>query len=659
MNTFRITTITLATAALLAGCNEYELEGSAIRAFKTAYDKNFTNNVGDIDPNQSWDFSTAGGNRGKAAVTRAVSLNDDGWYYPEEQTLNWMHDQLTEKRNNSGLCKDFYLSWTPGMSFQIVPIWEGYASMKWDLYMKVTPAEGGTALYEQKIWSKGENVEILTQNGPAKTGWNYENNEICVWFEYFGSNGNVLIWPYSDSHDGSYYTGQGWATTSMEKIGDRNDGHQVYKWTCKKPGVTIADLPTHVQFIIEKDGNKTKVNYKGQEDFTFRNHGYYYNDNPTHDGHDGGKTDSPVSLYTPSDPTWRAFGNLDDAAKAQGFRAKPITITEPNDGTSDPWPLGSIVSFYLKITGDAVQNCANLNDKMSTLNEQIAFLNVPKSAMPENVDKGEGVVTGIMGCEDSHINWDGSDKDYNDVVFLINGVMPKPVVIETNPSASTVPVEKRYMAEDLTNTGDMDFNDIVVDVKSVRWTYWRVNTTTNEKEVDTGYNGTLIVNGQSLTFTNGICDVQTATVKHLCGTIPIRFKVGDTLLPWITNPTDPYQSQKQLRGEDVTDLTYGTGSESTNGIDPEEVPISVTGWDPKTNNVVVYAGWDARNGVATQPETDSEEGIASLSEWYSAFPERGTIPCIIATDVTDEWTAECVDITKSPWWKQNFISTNH
>lgn len=654
MNTFRITTISLATTALLAGCNEYELEGSAFKAFKTAYGQNFINNVGDIDPNQSWDFSTAGGNRGKAAETRAVHLNDDGWYYPEEQTLDWMHDKLKEQRDNSSLCKDFYLSWTPGMSFQIVPIWEGYAKMKWKLFMKVTSAEGGTTLYDQEIWSKGKNVEI---NGSVKTDWDYDNNEICVWFEYFGSNGNVLIWPYSTSHDGSYYTGQAWATTSMQKIGDRN-GHQVYKWTCKQPGVTIDDLPTKVQFIIDKDGNKTKVNKDGIEDFTFRNHGYYYNDNPSYADHDGGKTDSPVSLYTPSDPTWRAFGNLDDAAKADGFRAKPITITDPNAGTSDAWPLGSIVSFYLKITGDAIPTCANVGDMMSTLNKQIAFLNVPESAMPGNVDKGEGVVTGIMGCEDSHIDWDGSDKDYNDVVFLINGVMPEPVVIDKNPSASSVPVEKRYMAEDLTNTGDMDFNDIVVDVKSVRWTYWRVNTTTNEKEVHIGYNETLNIDGQTLTFKNGICDVQTATVKHLCGTIPIRFKVGDTMLPWITNPTVLEQSKAQLNGTFSGTPSYGTGSESTQGIDPE-VTLSVTGWDPKTNNVFVYAGWDATNSKATKPTTEGTDAIVSGSDWCSAFPLPGTVPCIIATDVTDQWTPECVDINNTGWWKTNFISTEH
>lgn len=433
----------------------------------------------------------------------------------------------------------------------------------------------------------------------------------------------------------------------MTHAGTRNN-HNIYKWVCTKD-----DMPTHVEFIADYDGSKHKV---GNASYTFRNHGYYYEDNPSYAGESD--NNSPLSLYIPSEPEWKNFGNLDDAAKALGFRAKPITITDPNAGTSSAWPLGSIVSFYLKITGDAVANCAKEGDMMSTLNKQIAFLNVPESAMPTNVDKGEGVVTGIMGCEDSHINWSGSDKDYNDVVFLINGVMPEPVVIEQNPSASSVPVEKRYMAEDLTNTGDMDFNDIVVDVKSVRWTYWRINATTKEQEVDTDYNGTQTINGQSLTFKNGICDVQTATVKHLCGTIPIRFKVGDTMLPWITNPTDKEQSVAQLNGDFSDTPTYGTGSESTNGIDPE-VTLSVTGWDPKNNNVVVYAGWDAHNSKATKPTTEGTDVIVSGSDWCSEFPAPGTVPCIIATDVTDQWTPECVDITETSWWKANFISTKH
>lgn len=649
MNTFKFPAF-LCSVLALSGCRDYEPENLGISVFMHAYGDNFVAQVGQIAPEQSWDFSTAGGHRGQANRTRAVTLDDGVWYYPEQQTLDWMHDKLKEQRDNSGLCKEFYLSWTPGMSFQIVPIWEGYATMKWDLYMKVTPADGGTALYDQMIWSKGRNVQLKKQTGPNKTNMQYENDEVVIWFEMNEHNGNMYIWPWRQDvpnpHAGEYYTGStDWGACAMTHAGTRNN-HNIYKWVCSK-----EDMPTHVEFIADYNGDKHKV---GGASYAFRNHGYYYENNPGY----AGESDehSPLSLYTPSEQ-WSDFGNSDNAANALGFRAKPINISDPNTGTNQAWPLGSIVSFYLKITGDAISNCANQGDKMSTLNKQIAFLNVPESAMPNNVDKGEGVVTGIMGCEDSHIGWDGSDKDYNDVVFLINGVMPEPVVIDQNPSASSVPVEKRYMAEDLTNTGDMDFNDIVVDVKSVRWTYWRVNRTTNEKEVDTDYDGTLNVNGQSLTFTKGICDVQTATVKHLCGTIPIRFKVGNTMLPWITNPTNLDQSKKQLKSESVTNLTYGTGSEKTDGIDPN-VTLPVTGWDPKTNNVVVYVGWDGEK--ATEPDVNAQSPVTvSGTNWLATFPEKGSIPCIIATDVTDDWTEECVDITRTPWWKANFISTEH
>lgn len=654
MNTFKFSAF-LCSVLALSGCRDYEPENLGMSVFMHAYGDYFVAQVGQIAPEQSWDFSTAGGHRGQANRTRAVKLNSDGWYYPEKNTLDWMKTELEEQHDNSGLCKDFYLSWTPGMSFQIVPIWEGYAEMKWDLYMKVTPAEGGDALYDQRIWKKGENVQLKTQPAPtsSKNNWQYEEDEICVWFEmYYSDGGQVSIWPYTEGgNGGEFYTGADFGATQMQYLGQRNN-KSVYKWTCSKKTSEISS-PTKVIF---------KVNDNEWGAIDFRNHGYYHENNGTKSDDDGGNPGSPVQLYTPAptpDPIWSDFGDRDNAANALDFRAKPITITDPNAGTSSAWPLGSIVSFYLKITGNAISTCANQGDMMSTLNKQIAFLDVIESAMPTNVDTGEGVVTGIMGCEDSHINWSGSDKDYNDVVFLINGVMPKPVVITNDVSVSTL--KKRYMAEDLTNTGDMDFNDIVVDVENVRYTYWNVNQSTNERTINTGVNGsrTVTVNGKSLTlnFTDGICDVQTATVKHLCGTIPIRFKVGDTLLPWITDPTNLDQSKEQLNGTFSGTPTYGTGSGKITGIDPD-VTIDVTGWDPKTNNVVVYAGWDASKGEATTPATDRDNGINSDgSDWWSTFPERGTIPCIIATDVTDPWTAECVDITSTNWWKTNFIST--
>lgn len=735
---------------MLTGCQDFELESTAIGAFKQAYEDYFVSQVGGISPDQSWDFSTAGGHRGQGEFTRAVTVDNDGWYYPEEQTLNWMKNELKEGANNSSKCKNFYLSWTPGMTFDIVPIYEGKATMDWELYMKVTPANGvGDDLYNEKIWYKGQNVQLYTTPSTTPGSFQYEADKAAIWFVTDKRQGgsDVYIWPWADGKNGDHFTGStNTRGTKMNYVGSV-DNHNIWQWNCTE----TTDIPTKVKFFLpnnEETGVYTFVNhgylyesnlerpddnfciyfitgrstpkiyawtedgtplagawpgsemeYVREEDSTHKiykwtcttrpdkvifsengndktktgdialdtNQQYAYYDDYADDSHKLSYLSKATNVLSefaapdPEDPDWKDFVGEMNAQYADGFRAKPINISDPNAGESNAWPLGSIVSFYLKITNNhGLTNCADNNEVMSSLNNQIVYLDVP--AMPDNVDKSEGAITYIIGVEDSKITKSGSDKDYNDVVFLINGVMPKPVVITNEVSVSTV--KKRYMAEDLTNTGDMDFNDIVVDVKNVRYTYWKVNQSTGEREIDTSMNEedkSVTVNDEilNLTFKNGICDVQTATVKHLCGTIPIRFKVGDTLLPWITDPTDLEQSKKQLRGTFEGTPTYGTGSNPTTGIDPE-VTLSVKGWDPKTNNVVVYAGWDPYTSKATKPATDSTNDFFSdYSNWYSDFPEPGSVPCIIAADVNDHWTPECVDITEAPWWKPNFIYSGH
>lgn len=666
MNIFKFSAF-LCTVLALSGCRDYEPENLRISLFMHAYGDNFVAQVGQISPEQSWDFSTAGGHRGQANRTRAVQTTD-GWYYPESQTLNWMKNELKESTDNSGKCQDFFLSWTPGMTFQIVPIYEGKATMDWDLYMKVSSTSGST-LFEKKIWSKGKNVQII-----APTLWQFTDNEVSIWYET--TSPSVKIWPWNDHTTGQVFTGGDHGYKDMTKVA-KIDNKYVFKWTSPYDKNSPQGIPNMVQFMPEN---------ADVQEIAFRNHGYVYQDNTTYTVHDNGNSDnngySRISRY---DGNWRDFTGEDDAALASDFRAKPIEISELSNNT---WPLGSIVSFYLHITNNhGLEGCAETNDIMSTLNHQIVYLNVPSGSMPTNVDSGDGVITGILGCEDSSRNgyyfdrqgagetknhprakgaseenliyyWGKSDWDYNDVVFLINGVMPKPVVITNDVSVSTV--EKRYMAEDLTDTGDMDFNDIVVDVKNVRYTYWNVNESTGERKIDTSLSGpkSVTVNGETLnlTFKNGICDVQTATVRRLCGTVPIRFQVGSTLLPWVTNPVNAQMSKEQLEGTFSGTKEYGKGNVTTPGNNPD-VTRTVEGWDPARNNVVVYVGWDGDK--TTEPAVDDLSETVSGSDWWSTFPDRGTVPCIIATDVTDPWTAECVDITKQDWWKTNFISTKN
>lgn len=638
---------------MLSGCTQFDNGFSDLDFFMIKYEDNFVDQVGEISPEQSWDFSTIGGTRGSALQTRAVTYDTDGWYYPQEQTLSWMKNELKEQTDNSSKCNDFYWTWIPGMSFEIVPIYEGLAYMKWDLYMKVTSADGTETLCDQKIWSKAENVQLKFNS--TQGGMQYTENEVSLWYE--SPYDKVFIWAYDDYNGGKYYTGMNnFGDCEMKRVGVRN-GKNVFKWTCNQ---NIGEnRPTKVMFIYDNNGTKTNI-HGTDVYYTFRNHGYYYWDNITWDGHDAGKSDSPLSLYTPTS-VWNDFGEYDDAKNSDGFRAKPINLSSIN---SSEWPLGSIMTFYLKITdmNGADADCGQVGDVNSSLNKQIVYLNVPTEKMPTNVDTGDDYVTAIMGVEDSKISMpgSGSDKDYNDVVFLIHGKMPAPIVIDGIVSKATF--EKRYMAEDLTDSGDMDFNDIVVDLKSDRYTYWTVNSS-NEKTIDSELNGekTVTVNGEEMTlnFTNGVCEQQTATIKHLCGTVPIRFKAGDTFLPWITNPSDAVMTKAQLEG-DYSNLKYGKGIERTEGNDPN-VSFTVTGWNSATNNVSVYVGW--KNGAATKPSIDAttavnaDSYINSGSDWQSTFPARGSVPCIIATDVTDPWTAELVDITTTNWWKSNFISS--
>lgn len=631
---------------MLSGCTQFDNGFSDLDFFMIKYEDNFVDQVGEISPEQSWDFSTIGGTRGSALQTRAVTY-DDGWYYPEDKTLSWMKDQLKEQTDNSKKCKDFYWTWIPGMSFEIVPIYEGKASMDWDIYMKVTSADLTETLCDQKIWTKAENVQLGYNS--TQGGMQYTENEVSLWYE--APYDKVFIWVYDENgNEGDYYTGMNnFGDCEMKKVGVRN-GKNVFKWTCNQD--IGQNRPTKVIFIYDNNGTKTQT-----DAYSFRNHGYYYQDNPAWDADDAGKSGSPLSLYTPT-IVWNNFGKYDDAKNSDGFRAKPINLSSIN---SSKWPLGSIMTFYLKITAiNDAENSGQEGDVNSSLNKQIVYLDVPTENMPTNVDTDDGYVTGIMGVEDSKISLSGSDKDYNDVVFLIHGMMPAPIVIDKEVTKATF--EKRYMAEDLTDSGDMDFNDIVVDVKSDRYTYWTVNSS-NERTIDTEINGEkkVTVNGKemNLNFTNGVCEQQTATIKHLCGTVPIRFKVGDTFLPWITNPSDAVMTKAQLEGN-YSNVKYGKGFERTEGNDPN-VSFPVTGWNSATNNVSVYVGW--KDGAATEPSIDAttavnaDSYINSGSDWQSTFPARGSVPCIIATDVTDPWTAERVNIKETNWWKSNFISS--
>lgn len=247
----------------------------------------------------------------------------------------------------------------------------------------------------------------------------------------------------------------------------------------------------------------------------------------------------------------------------------------------------------------------------------------------------------VLGCEDA----DGSqsDHDYNDVCFLVVGCPKLPEISDT-------PIEKRYMIEDLGSTFDFDFNDIVVDV-----TEEHVRNLANPSEIKVR---------------------QTATIKHLCGTIPFKVFLGNKSFG--DKPMYGHNKNNNAEGYDPATSSDPTAYTEELYVSPDWISISEANypqirrgnniWDPETNNIKVYVWPDMRydeskvgvywsdynSSVAADEDSynniDSDGPNHVYGKSLVEFPHKGKFPYIIATDPTIKWMQENISIP-TDWMK--------
>lgn len=607
----KIVAATIACGSLvLFGCQEYDFGFTSEEIFRVAYERNFTDRYGEINPDETWDLSNAGGRRGHSgAATRARAeyesvASNDGWYYVEDGTLKWMKQQLPEQTNSKSKINPFAMTWTKGVEFEIVPIYEGLATASWDLHMVICDVNGTTT--DQVVWTKAQDLQVKDINRyfsnwtPTLTPAREKSISVYLLNQYA-----PRIWAWNDDahKTGEYYTGKVWDNrpTLTTSLGN-DDNKQVWEYTFNEDPDASYVNPAKVQFSY---GNT-------QYEADFVNNGCYEIVN----------NELVLKSILTQSSEWSGFMDTDDGANASAFRSKPIRVSTKFTGS---YATGSQVSFYLEVTRAASgANYNNKGDKMKSENKMIALLtDCPK---PSNIPTN--YTTYILGCEDS--NGSASDWDYNDCVFLLTGYLPEPVVI--TDKAEFV-VSKRYMVEDLTATGDFDFNDIVIDVKQVTTVTYDVNTETN-------------VRTETSRTTK-----QQARIAYLCGTVPITAQVGNYQFPLITSPSNQEQSKKQLRSETVSNPEWGTGNEKTSPYAPMEGWLDITGWEPDNNNVSIFVCWDGQQ--ATQVSTDSQI-VGGNQVWLSTFPEPGNVPYIIATNISDVISGELQDISETDWWQDYF-----
>ena len=304
-----------------------------------------------------------------------------------------------------------------------------------------------------------------------------------------------------------------------------------------------------------------------------------------------------------------------NSQSAYAVRSEPILSTNVFDITED----NTTIYFELVVTV-ASGNYGKVGDKLTSISDpsQICLLQDCPSTINEDHPDYDVM---IIGCEDTPVNGGYSDMDYNDVVFLLTGFVPQPIIENRQIVTST---SKRYMIEDC-GTIDFDFNDVVVDVTRTESAWYKINTETGESTIIEGDTN------KPHTITT------TAQIAHLGGTYPIQVKVGDTSFPRITDPTDETQTLAELAGTEGT----STHSHIKNvGWEPKADPITVDGWDPEKNNISVNVWRDF----------DLSADPASPGVFVVEFPKVAAVPYIVATPIDAEWTAEGVSVSTTSWW---------
>ena len=255
--------------------------------------------------------------------------------------------------------------------------------------------------------------------------------------------------------------------------------------------------------------------------------------------------------------------------------------------------------FFLKVWKKDEKSKDTPDMIVTSLDKKMLALEGAKR--PEGVPADNDVT--IIGCED------GTDNDYEDLVFLVYG-KPTPPIVPTDEIEITE--TKRYMMEDLGTTDDFDFNDVVVDVENVYTQKIHLKQIANGGW-DEDYREDPVFKGQR------------AIVRAAGGIYNFTLKIGNTT--WTKSQDLPSGSM----------LNTGAGGSdiSWSGIQSELAKFDVTGWIPKDNNVsVTVVGKGPNDGVKT-----------------ITFPKQGEAPMMIAVDKDVKWMTERSSVPSSWWYK--------
>lgn len=664
--------LTMASAAFVA-CTDYSImDDNVIRMglFGEEYSENFQKAYGAIDPKQTWDFSLTG-LRSKGLLggpnfadsnngaTRAadncngaifgstsgdaatISTIGSTYYNVEQTTLNWLNNNLKEGYNHLQLGDPFSLvKPEDNHDFLIIPIYQGNSNMEWDLHLVAKNTSGD--LKDYMIWTKSKDLKYTLDY--SKTGGEE------FFYNTDGSKPNCDIYNYDSK---KLKLGRVFSGFESADLGDKNKYTTLKFYFVLPPHSTMSCRFGDVRYDEKEIGTEGADDSNWQKFVNLEDvpHKFEY-DLSTNIRPNGGPDNRcwpddlqyfgikeivcencAFNTYAPEDARVRIFAEFGGSGYSStkvvdmtgevkytnghtinrtGIQSKPIRIkcSEINED----------FFLYLDVTyGEGQYNLANTGTKQrSDEGQMLALLDkktsdklISSSTAMADALKGylgetdnSGWEYFVVGAEDANLS--ASDWDLNDVVFLIAG--------KKAPKIKEV-VKKRYMIEDLGSTYDFDFNDIVLDVTQERY-----------KDIETG-------NYKNVT--------KTAKLVHLCGTIPFKIEIGNTVLG---SDFTALGTPGKFPGNNGGCQTGGNGYDPTNDATYAKLMnVSVPDWDPTTNNikVTVWPKENTSNWSATGSTANLDDAPNGMTYY---FPADGKNPFMIAVDQTVGWTHECMSV---------------
>lgn len=634
--------LTSSALFMLTGCQD---EDFGYNSEDIKYAKAYEEFFGKLPEDKSWDLSSYQNyydpDEPSRSITRA-NVSPDGeltegdeygvinqWWEVPNDLLTWMQAALREGKDNRYLGSNFVLK-LPDNDFAIVPIYQGQSSILSDLEVKINGYD------IQTVWKRSQNIQVKDadkQKSPDASGW--------------------MNLGYYDG-----YTGYDQETMKNEGTLCMADPNK--PWENFDP----SGLPMYPSFTDEADAVRAKpIYFRSKDKIGVSNDGFMY-----------------LSLHNID----KAWGSWTGYTKRWDDENNCTTI---GDRLTSVNPHGHMLALnipsYIKLDASNLPDICEYND----LKDASKGRQKPSQAL-------------LIACEDA--NGPGSDHDVNDVAFLIIGYPNVPTVVPTKQV-----IEKRYMCEDLGGTYDYDFNDIVVDCKQVQ-EFEIVSTPSDLTSYDAGTADQIVITEMRKKG----CPVQTAKISRLCGTIPLQVRIGDFMFPKIKDPVGlnqayaddgKYSTRKGLiedtyynycngnhancacsnhenyasGGHAVShqDITRAGNYEVTDGWNPnEEQIIPCHTWNPKTNNIIIYADWGFRKKMynssnvtgnwedkkENNPFTEGSQDFIDYVEgrkFAVTFPEDGKYPYIIAVNPDVPWMKENETIP-ADWIRGDFSDRN-